>query len=181
MRMLLALIPAFILTGCVSQYKVVVDFSPELQPHFVEFPTIEVDIAALTDAEADEVKQMGVEKYFAPGSGIRQRLNVQTCFFSKEERYTYVLPSRAPVWQTWKQKKPSTLMVIASLPHDPSMSPQADPRLLTVAIAKSFIVARSVYIWVEPKRIIRVTKAAYKKGEKDSPKTEQWIEIRESR
>ena len=170
-----------VLTGCVSQYKVTVNFSPILRDHFVEYPTIEVDIAAVTDGEADEVKQMGVEQYFAPGSGIRQRLQVQTCFFSKEERYTFVLPSRAPVWQTWRLKKPAALLVIASLPHDPSMSAQADPRFLTIPMSRSYIFARSAYIWVEPERIIRVARTASGRSARDSSEAGQWVETRELR
>ena len=178
MRIPLILILAFACTGCVSQYKVVVDFSPDLQDHFNEYPTIEVDIAAVTDDEANEVKQMGVEEYFSPGSGIRQRLQVQTCFFFREERYSYVLPARAPIWRNWKRKKPKTVLIIASLPHDPSMSAQADPRLLTVEISRSFLLARSIYVWVESQRIVRVTGKAHSKDSETATTTRQWIETR---
>ena len=172
------LILALAFTGCVSQYKVVVDFSPILRDHFIEYPTIEVDIAAVTEAEADEVKQMGVENYFAPGSGIRSRLQSQTVFFYREELHSFLLPSRAPIWNSWLQKKPDTILVIASLPHDPSMTAQADPRYLTVPMARSYIFARSIYIWVEPKRITRVTRAATKKGDAQSTSSQQWVETR---
>ena len=178
MRIPLILALAFIFTGCVSQYKVVVDFSPVLRTHFHEYPTIEVDIAAITDAEADEIKQMGVENYFAPGSGTRQQLQTQTVFFYREELHSFVLPSRAPVWFSWKQKEPTSILVIASLPHDPSMSEQADPRYLTIPIKKSIVFARSAYIWVEPKRIIRVTRAVSKRGESETTQAAQWVEIR---
>ena len=175
--MLPVLMLVLVCTGCVSQYKVVVDFSPELSSHFTEYPTIEVDIAAVTDSEADEVKQMGVEEYFAPGSGIRQQLQAQTVFFFREEIHSFVLPSRAPIWQNWKLKKPSNVLVIASLPHDPSMSVQADPRLLLVQMARSYVFARSIYVWVEPKRIVRVTRRASGSGS-DTAATQQWVEIR---
>ena len=179
MRIPLVLMLALACTGCVSQYKVVVDFSPELRSHFIQYPTIEVDIAAITDSEADEIKQMGVEEYFAPGSGIRQQLQAQTCFFYREERHSYVLPSRAPIWQSWKLKEPTTVLVIASLPHDSSMSAQADPRVLSVQMARSYVFARSIYVWVEPQRIIRVTRAASKSGSSESATTtRQWIETR---
>ena len=147
-------------SGCVNQYKVVVDFSPTLRDHFNEYPTIEVDISAVTDSEADEVKQAGVEKYFAPNSGIRERLQSQTFFFYKEGQNTYMLPSRAPIWKTWLLKKPTNVLVIASLPPDPAMTPQADPRYLMVKMARSFILARNINILVEPKRIFRVTRSS---------------------
>ena len=147
-------------TGCVNQYKIVVDFSPSLRNYFNEYPTIEVDISAVTDSEADEVKQAGVEKYFAPNSGIRERLQSQTCFFYKEEQSTYVLPSRAPVWKTWQLKKPTNILVIASLPPDPAMTPPPDPRYVVVKMARSYILARTINILVEPERIFQVTRSS---------------------
>ena len=180
MKMCMMFFLAVLCTGCVSQYKVVVGFSTALKDHFTEIPTIEVDIAAVTDGEAAEVKQMGVEKYFDPGSGIRNRLQSQTCFFYREEQNTYVLPSRAPVWQSWQLKEPTNILVIASLPYDPSMTPQADPRYLAVKMARSYVLARTIYILVEPKKIIQVTKAASIKGESQSLSEDsgQWVEIR---
>jgi hypothetical protein len=151
---------AVLLTGCVSQYKVVVKFSPVLQNHFTEYPTIEVDIAAVTDIELGEVKQAGVEKYFAPNSALREQFQSQTCFFFRGEKSTFVLPSRAPIWKTWKLKDPTTMLVIASLPPNSSVTPQADPRYLTVKMAKSYIIARTLNVLVEPERITQVKKSS---------------------
>ena len=176
-RLLLITI-AVLCTGCVTPYKVVVDFSPELKEHFTELPTIEVDIAAVTDSELDEVKQMGVEQYFSPDSGIRDRLQSQTCFFYREAQNTFVLPSRAPVWQQWMLKEPGAILVIASLPHNSSVTPQADPRYLTVKMAKSLVIARTLNILVEPKKVTQLAKAASKTKNKAEPATEQWIETR---
>jgi hypothetical protein len=179
-RFLIFLGISFVCFGCVSQYKVVVDFSPALQGEFTAFPTIEVDIAAVTDSEADEVKQAGVEQYFAPDSGMRERLLSQTCFFSREENGSFVLPSRVPVWQSWLLKEASNIIVIASLPHDPSMTPASDPRLLLVKMKKSFVFARTLYVLVEPRKVIQNTRARAKsKQNKDTPETyDQWVEPR---
>lgn len=173
----------FLLAGCVSQHKVVVEFSRDLREHFTEFPTIEVDIAAVTEGEASEVKQAGVEKYFAPDSGIREKLQSQTCFFSREDDVSFVLPSRAPVWRTWMEKKPTDILVIASLPHDPAITPQADPRYTLVKLKDSYVIARTIYILVEPKKVIRVSKAALKadSGGESPQEAEQWVEARARR
>jgi hypothetical protein len=170
----------FLCSGCVSQYKVVVDFSPTLQGYFAALPTSEVDIAAVTDSEADEVKQAGVEKYFAPDAGMRERLLSQTCFFSLEDSGSFVLPSRAPVWQSWFLKEPSNILVIASLPHDPSMTPESDPRQLLVKMKKSFIFARTLYVLVEPRKVIQNTRSrARAKSKQDAPEPyDQWVEPR---
>jgi hypothetical protein len=171
--------------GCVSQYKVRVDFSPELNAYFHEIPTIEVDIAAVTDSEANEVKQAGVEKYFAPNSGFRERFQSQTCFFSREDNASFVLPSRSPIWHPWLNNDPSGILVIASLPHDPSMNPQSDPRYLLVKMKRSYILARTINILVEPQQIVRLTHrfSAPSKAAKTrkSEESEQWVEVRSKR
>jgi hypothetical protein len=172
---------ALALTGCVSQYKVVVEFSPNLRDHFAGYPTIEVDIAAVTDSEADEIKQMGVEQYFAPGSGIRQQLHAQTCFFSREEQYSYVLPSRAPVWKTWRLKKPGSILVIASLPPDQPVNQQADPRFLLIRMMRSYVLARTINILVEPQRIKQIVRSPSGTSGDMDPEGGQWVETRQRR
>jgi hypothetical protein len=175
-------VSAILFTGCVSQYKVAVDFSPALKDYYTEFPTIEVDIAAVTDGEAEEVKQAGVEKYFAPNSGIRERLQSQTCYFYREEQRSFVLPSRAPIWRDWKLKKPAGVLVIASLPQDASATPQTDSRYIVVKMARSFIIARTINILVEPKKIMRVRKSSSQLNKDESPvAAEQWVESRKRR
>jgi hypothetical protein len=168
---------AILCSACVSQYKVVVTFSPSLQGYFTEYPTIELDIAAVSDSEAGEVKQMGVENYFAPDSGIREQLQGQTCFFSREEDVRFILPSRAPVWFSWLLKKPTSLLVIGSLPHDSTMTATVEPRVLLVNMKKSYVFARTVYILVEPKKITQISRSQSKS--KDKTQTyEQWVETR---
>jgi hypothetical protein len=177
-HLLLFLSVSLFCSGCVSQYKVVVNFSPSLREHFSEYPTLEVDIAAVTDGEADEVKQAGVEKYFAPDSGMRDRLQSQTCFFSREDNGSFVLPSRAPVWQQWRLKEPANLLVIASLPHDPSIAPGTEPRLLVVKTKTSYVFARTLYVLVEPRKITQISKSRSKSGSDTSQTSEQWVEPR---
>jgi hypothetical protein len=164
-------------SGCVSQYKIVVDFAPSLQEFFTAYPTIEVDIAAVTDGEADEVRQAGVEAYFAPNSGIRDRLQSQTCFFSREESGSFVLPSRAPVWQDWLLKDPANILVIASLPYDPAITPGSDPRLLVIKMTESYVFARTLYVLVEPKKVIQRSQPRSSSTE-DTPASEQYVESR---
>ena len=148
-------------SGCAGTYRVGVEFSPALRDHFIEYPTIEVDVAAVTDKEADEVKQLGVEKYFAPNSGIREQLHGETFFFFRGGQNTFLLDSKNPVWSIWRRKKPTHVMVIASLPHDPSISSQDDPRSMTVKMTGRRIRfwrrTSNINIQVEPKRIILLT------------------------
>jgi hypothetical protein len=155
------LIAALCSSACVSQQKVVVGISGQLAASYAVYPSIEVDIAAVTDGELAEIKDAGVENYFAPNSGIREKIGAQTMFFSEEQTKPLTLPSRAESWKIWLQKDPSTLVVIAGLPRDPEMPqpPAPDPRIITIPLKKRFIFTPNVYILTEPKKIVRVKKA----------------------
>ncbi len=177
-RPLVLLGAGFLCAGCVSQYKVVVEFSPGLQEYFTEYPTLEVDIVAVTEDEVNEVKQVGVEKYFAPDSGFRERLQSQICFFSREDAARFVLPSRAQIWKDWRLKKPDTILVIASLPYDSSMSPEADPRLLVVKMKNSYVFARTLYVLVEPKKVVRISRPQTESPTENVQAYDQWVEPR---
>jgi hypothetical protein len=154
-------ITALCFSACVSQQKVVVGVSGQLAASYAAYPSIEVDIAAVTDGELAEIKDAGVENYFAPGSGIREKIGAQTMFFSEEQTKPLTLPSRAESWKIWLQKDPSTLVVIAGLPHDPGMPPPPapDPRIITIPIKERLIFAPNVFILAEPKKIVQVKKA----------------------
>jgi hypothetical protein len=154
-------IAALCFSACVSQQKVVVGVSEQMTASYAAYPSIEVDIAAVTDGELAEIKNAGVENYFAPNSGIREKIGAQTMFFSEEQTKPLTLPSRAESWKIWLQKDPSTLVVIAGLPYDPEMppSPAPDPRIITIPLKKRLIFAPNVYILAEPKKIVQVKKA----------------------
>jgi hypothetical protein len=153
-------IAAFCFSACVSQQKVVVGVSGQMATSFLAYPSIEVDIAAVTDGELAEIKDAGVENYFAPNSGIREKIGAQIMFFSEEQIRPQLLPSRSGAWSDWLKKAPSTLVIIAGLPYDPEMpeAPAPDPRIITIPVKRRFIFAQSVYAMVEPKRIVQVKK-----------------------
>jgi hypothetical protein len=154
-------VAALCFSACVSQQRVVVGVSGQLAVSYGAYPSIEVDIAAVTDGELTEIKNAGVENYFAPDSGIRERIDAQTLFFSEEQTKPLTLPTRTETWKNWLQKDPSTLVVIAGLPYDPSMPepPAPDPRIITIPIKKRFVFAPNVYVLAEPKKIVQVKKA----------------------
>jgi hypothetical protein len=155
------LIAGLCFSACVSQQKVVVGISGQLAASYAVYPSIEVDIAAVTDGDLAEIKNAGVENYFAPNSGIREKIGAQTMFFSEEQTKPLTLPSRAESWKIWLQKDPSTLVVIAGLPHDPEMPqpPAPDPRTIIIPLKKRIIFAPNVYILTESKKIVQVKKA----------------------
>ena len=127
--------------------------SPDLKRQFNEYPSIEVDIVAVDAAQAAEIKQAGLENYFAPDSGVRSKAGAKTFFFSQEQTKVLTLESRDGAWFKWLSQKPVTLIVIASIPHDSGMTPSPDPRIVSVSMKPGFIVAKTLNVLIEPKSL----------------------------
>jgi hypothetical protein len=117
---------ALALSGCVSTYNIGTGISKDLEDYYTIYPSIEVDVVAITQEEAEEIKKGGVEEYFAP-HGLRDRINPFTAFFSNEHTRPVTLSSGDAIWKDWRDKKPKTLLVIVSLPPKPDMA-APDPR-----------------------------------------------------
>jgi hypothetical protein len=142
-------------SGCATQREVVVGLSPELEDYYTMYPSIEFDAVAVTSEEADQIKKDGVDKYFAPGSPLRKRLDPFTAYFSQEQTVPAVLYFRSDYWDRWLKKKPVTLILIADLPHSPDM-PEEDPRIISIDLKKDNIFTRPVFVEIEPEKITRV-------------------------
>jgi hypothetical protein len=153
MKLFVLMLPV-LLASCVSQYKITASVSAEVRDYYTAYPSIEVDIAAVTDDEVSELKNMKVEDYFAPNSSIRVRLEPKTFYFTEEYRNVITLDSRDKIWQKWLQKKPKVIVVIVSLPPDLSAGEGTqDPRLFFLPMKKGFIAARRLRVEIEPKKI----------------------------
>ncbi|GHV20356.1 hypothetical protein FACS189494_03960 [Spirochaetia bacterium] len=127
--------------------------SPDLKAQFNEYPSIEVDMVALDAAAEAEIKQAGVENYFAPDSGVRSKTGAKTFFFSQEQTKVLTFESRDQAWFKWLRQKPVKLVVIASIPHDPSMAPSPDPRIISISMKPSIIFSKTLNVLIEPKSL----------------------------
>jgi hypothetical protein len=147
----------FALAGCVSQYNVITGMSELLDDRGV-YPSIEVDIAALTDKEVDEVKSLGVEGYFSPENTMRRRIEPFTVFFSNEGTMPVTLLFDDIPWKTWMRKKPATLFIIASLPpaDEDEAGGGADGRMLFIHMKRTVLGVQTKYIRIEPDKIVEV-------------------------
>lgn len=154
------MLAGILFSACVSQQQVFVGISRDLSSNYALYPSIEVDIFAVSDEGLAEIRDAGVETYFAPNSGFREKTNPRILFFSEEQTKPQGIYSREEIWKSWLEKNPSTLVIIAGLPHDPEMpaAPAPDPRILTIPIKKQFVFAPKRYILVEPKKIVEVKK-----------------------
>jgi hypothetical protein len=118
------------------------------------YPSIEVDIAALTDKEVDEIKSLGVESYFSPENTIRRRIEPFTIFFSNEGTMPVTLLFDDIPWKTWMRKKPKTLFIIASLP--PEEEEGADGRMLFIPMKRTVLGVQTKYIRIESNKVVEV-------------------------
>ncbi|MDR2394580.1 MAG: hypothetical protein LBD93_10570, partial [Treponema sp.] len=142
-------------SGCASQRQVIVGLSPDLKEYYSIYPSIECDVVAVTSEEADQIKGDGVDKYFAPASPLRKRLDPFTVFFSQEYTQPEILPYKSNYWDRWQKKKPETLVLIANLPHSLDM-PEDDPRVLYIDLKKGGLFVKPVYIEIEPQKITQI-------------------------
>jgi hypothetical protein len=143
-------------TGCASNRGVMVGISEGVEARYGIYPSIEFDAAAITDDEVDQIKKMGVDEYFSPSEPLRKRLNPYTIYFGEENTATHRLRARNNIWRTWLKKKPSSLVLIADLPHSSDMSKDDDPRLIFIDLKKHLFTPGPIYIEIEAEKIVRI-------------------------
>jgi hypothetical protein len=146
------------LDSCAINRYVVAGISSDMQKRYGIYPSVELDIAAITEDEAAQIKNAGVDGYFSPNNSLRKRLGPFTVYFNEESTAPGKLHTRDYRWNNWKKKNPSQLVIIADLPHSPDM-PKEDPRMMFIGIKKALFSPSAVYVEVEPDKIIRVYKA----------------------
>jgi hypothetical protein len=134
-----------------------VGISPDIQVKYGIYPSIELDVAAVTDDEAKQVKSDGTDGYFSQDNPIRKRLEPFTAYFDEETTAPRELHNWEEIWGKWQKKKPSQLLIIADLPHSPDM-PKDDPRMIFINIKKTLFTPSSIFIEIEPAKIVRVYK-----------------------
>jgi hypothetical protein len=143
--------------ACTINRRVIAGVSSDIQNYYDIYPSIELDVAAVTDDEANQIKSDGVDGYFSPANQLRRRLEPFTAYFDEETTAPRELHRWESYWDKWKGKKPAHLVIIADLPHSPGM-PKDDPRMIFINIKKTLFTPSPVYIEIEPEKIVRVYK-----------------------
>ncbi|MDR2659264.1 MAG: hypothetical protein LBC27_04665 [Spirochaetaceae bacterium] len=156
-RLALITISALLLTNCAYNRRIVVGLSPDMETRYSIYPSIEFDVAAITNDEADQIKTSGVDGYFSPDNPLRERLEPFTAYFDEESTAPCTLSTRNSLWLKWENKKPEKMVFIANLPYFPDM-PQNDPRLFFIDLKKDFLTPVPMYVEIEPEKIVRIYK-----------------------
>jgi hypothetical protein len=143
-------------TSCASNRGVMVGISEVVEAHYGIYPSIEFDVVAITEDEVGQIKKMGVDGYFSPAESLRKRLNPFTVYFGEENTAPRIIHARNKLWKTWLKKKPSSLVLMADLPHSPNMSPDDDPRLILINLKQNIFTPGIIYIEIEAEKIVRI-------------------------
>ncbi|MDR3334664.1 MAG: hypothetical protein LBT13_07250 [Treponema sp.] len=142
------------LSGCATRYNFMAGISGLVEEYYAMYPSIEVDLALVTESETDDIKAAGVEDYFAPDSMIRGKIAPFTMFFSDENTVPVSILPKDEMWFKWMKKKPRNLMLIASLPPEAD-PPSPDPRMLFVPVKKK-VPVQNMYFEIEPKKVSQI-------------------------
>lgn len=115
-----------ILGGCsASTCDVEVYLGDDLKEVYGEVPTMEVDVAGVTDEQKDRLLHSSAEAYFEPGSPLRRSLNALTLHFSAADTAPYIIPDSHKAWQLWEERGASYIALMCNLPAE--NAPEAGP------------------------------------------------------
>ncbi len=170
----LSILSASMLIAC-SSHKFDVSVTPtrELSKTYGFYPTIEVDIAGLSDTDAINFTSYPVDKYFLDSSTMRAYLEPITFKFSQDDLDAKVLESGSDDFAKIFDKEPAYLVVIANLPYADKEQQKLDPRKFILKLDDSmFSVDHDIYLKIGPTGLIKTTK---EDAFKSSPKAEETI------
>lgn len=157
MMRLIVLLAVVACAGCYSRPTVTAGLSPQLKEYYSIYPSVEVDIAAVTTDEADEIRAQSVENYFAVGNPVRKGLAPHTLSFSSEQTEPRTMKRNAAEWDVWREKKPEKLAVVANLPRKTEKTlSQKDSRILILDLKTAFLWPDSLYFEVKPGSVVQI-------------------------
>lgn len=158
------------LSGCGSSYPefdIQVSPSTALVKKYGYYPSVEVDVAGLSESDAVKFSSYPVDKYFEDDSGLRAYLEPYTMHFSQEDLKTKVLEPDNEAFERIMEKKPVYLVLIANLPYADKENKTLDPRKYILKIEDGFFSSQSdLYIKIGATGLIKTTK---KEALRDTP------------
>lgn len=154
-------------TGCSSNFDVQVSASEELVREFGFCPSLEVDFALASENDLMRFNSYPVEKYYEPQNPLRSVLEPVTMKFSEDDLSAKVLKGKDPVFDRWKAKEPTHLIMIVNLPQGDSESKTLDTRKYVFKLADGMLSSdKDLYIKIGSKGLIRTSREG---AAEDSP------------
>jgi len=146
-------------SGCATRMTVVAGLAENIKEYYSIYPSIEIDIAAVTAEEADELKKTKVDNYFSIGSSKRESLSPYTFMFSAEQTAPLTMKYNVPQWDKWLEKEPEKIAVIANMPRKADEGEKGkDPRVLILDMSSGFMHHKTLYVEAKPGSVVRIYK-----------------------
>jgi hypothetical protein len=99
--------------------------------------SIEVNIVAVNDTELPRWEQMSMSSYWEPDNPIRKSAVKYVMTFGEKAPEEQLLKKTDPIWQTWKERKATQLLILAFLPGIADQPGKADPRRVILTLDSS--------------------------------------------
>ena len=146
-------------SGCATRMTVQAGLSENIKEYYSIYPSVEIDVAAVTAEEADELKKANVDSYFSVGNAMRESLSPYTFAFSAEQTAPQTMKYNVPQWDKWLEKEPEKIAVIANMPRKADEKEKGkDPRILILDMSSGFMHHKDLYVEAKPGSIVRIFK-----------------------
>ena len=144
-------------SGCATRMTVKAGLSENIKDFYSIYPSIEIDIAAVTEEEAEDLKKTDVDGYFAVGNAKRDSLSPYTMTFSAEQTKPQTMKYNVYNWNKWLDKKPEKIAVIVNMPRAAAEGEKGkDPRVLIMDMSSGFLHHKELYVEAKPGSIVRI-------------------------
>ncbi|MBQ8477763.1 MAG: hypothetical protein IJ505_04660 [Succinivibrio sp.] len=145
--------------GAGKSFSVQVAPSEELKEVYGYYPTIEVDLALVSDDDAMRFASYPVEKYFEPGNSLRSLFEPVTLHFSNAQLSAKTIESDDKAFERWASREPTQIIMIANLPYTDDNVKTLDPRKFVQKLASSWYEGNSdLYIKIGATGLIKTDK-----------------------
>jgi hypothetical protein len=125
--------------GCggagMGKYNVTVVPGSSLRESPGGMPSVEVDLVGVSESEAARWKSYPINDYFSGRDQLRADADKKTLAFTAGSPGPQTLSAKDPIWQTWKGKQATELVILANLPGVSGKG--EDPRRLVLPLASN--------------------------------------------
>jgi hypothetical protein len=118
-RVMVTALAALMLAGCTSgpgKYDVTVRPAESLRDPAGRIPSFEVDLIGVNPTEAPRLKSYSVNDYFSGADPVRSDATRKTMAFTAARPEPQVLRADDPIWNTWRERGATELIVMANIP-----------------------------------------------------------------
>ena len=153
---LFAGILSLLVSGCGTK-PIRPDLSAQVAPVFAG-ASIQVDLIGVNNSELNVWKAVDIDDYFSAGNRIRQGASRKTLTFGGGLPESQTLSANDPIWNEWKSKQVSFVIVLADLPGYASREVGVDLRRQVIPLDSGFWdgVPENISIQLTPTGIILV-------------------------